>query len=474
MQKERSFRYAATVVMFAKYSVVFINLVVNAVLARLISPEEFGIVAITSVFVNLFTIFSDIGVGAAIIQNENLSEEDISSIFFYSICFGLALGTIFFVSSFAVAYFYGNMLYIVLFGILAIALFCGTINTVPNALIMKKKRFASVSIRTVISGLISGGVSILVAIEGYGVYALVLLSVINNVVIFGWNYISEPVIIRKGVNRKSLDKIKSYSLYLFGFNFLNYFARNLDNLLIGKILGNALLGYYDKAYKLMLYPVQNLTYVINPVIHPFLAVHQNNKSFVYNKYMQILKILSWIGIFVTVFCFYFSKTIVYIVYGKGWEYSIPIFRCLSISLWFQLTTSSTGAIYQSINKTKEMMHSGILYIPIQLILLFVGLLKGDLVFIATMVSAGFIVKFFVDYYILLKKGFHISYVKFLGNFIPELLIMCGCMGSMRLFDYFFQGEGIKCFFLRFLVLMTSYGILFLLTKQHKLMKSKIN
>lgn len=474
MHKEKSFRYAAAAVMLAKYSVVFINLAVNAVLARLISPEEFGIVAITSVFVNLFTIFSDIGVGAAIIQNEKLSEEDISSIFFYSICFGLALGTIFFVSSFAVAYFYGNTLYIVLFGVLTVALFCGTINTVPNALMMKKKRFGSISIRTVISGLISGGVSILVAIEGYGVYALVLLSVINNVVIFSWNYISEPVKIRKGVNRKALDKIKSYSLYLFGFNFLNYFARNLDNLLIGKFLGNTLLGYYDKAYKLMLYPVQNLTYVINPVIHPFLAAHQNNKKLVYDKYMQILKMLSWIGVFVTVFCFYFSKTIVHIIYGKGWEYSALIFRCLSISLWFQLTTSSTGAIYQSINKTREMMHSGMLYIPVQLILLLGGLLKGDLVFIAAMVSAGFIFKFFIDYFILLKKGFHVSYFKFLGNFFPELLITCGCVGGIRLFDYFFQGEGIVCIFFRILVLITSYGIMFLLTRQYKLIKSKMN
>lgn len=86
--------------------------------------------------------------------------------------------------------------------------------------------------------------------------------------------------INKGYSYSSIKKIQNYSSFQFLFNFINYFTRNLDNILIGKFLGASTLGYYDKSYKLMLYPVQNLTNVITPVLHPVLSEYQNQKDII--------------------------------------------------------------------------------------------------------------------------------------------------------------------------------------------------
>ena len=82
----------------------------------------------------------------------------------------------------------------------------------------------------------------------------------------------------------------------------NYFARNADNLLVAKFMGDTQLGYYDKAYKLALYPEQNLTHVITPVIHPILSEYQDDKAYIYENYMKIVKILSLLGLFVVRIC----------------------------------------------------------------------------------------------------------------------------------------------------------------------------
>ena len=244
----------------ARYSTLFLGLLFSAVLARILTPEDYGIVAVTVVFTTFFSLLSDLGLGAGIIQDKELNQEDIGHIFAFSLRLALVLAGAFALFSIPMSYFYGNPVYVPVGILLAVSLFFNTMNVVPNALLLKQKEFKSVALRIFCACIVSGIAGIVLALMGLKFYALVAQSIINSAFIFGWNYLSTRPPIARRVRRESLDRIRSYSGFLFGFNLINYFARNTDNLLIGKVMGPAQLGHYDKAYKLMLYPVNNLTH----------------------------------------------------------------------------------------------------------------------------------------------------------------------------------------------------------------------
>ena len=279
----------------ARYSTLVLRLLFNAALARILVPEDFGVVAVAMVFTTFFSLLSDMGLGAGIIQNKELSREDIGSIFAFSLRLGLILMGAFALFSFPMAHFYGNRALVPVGMLLSVQLFFNTLNVVPNALLLKQKEFKKVALRILCACLTSGIVGIGLALTGLNYYALVVQAILDAVFIFSWNYFSTRPPMARRPAWASLEKIRSYSGYLFGFNLINYFARNLDNLLIGKYMGPAQLGHYDKSYKLMLYPVNNLTHVITPVLHPILSEHQNDKAYIYDKYRQVVKVLSLLG-----------------------------------------------------------------------------------------------------------------------------------------------------------------------------------
>jgi PST family polysaccharide transporter len=174
----------------------------------------------------------------------------VASIFAFSLRLGIVLSVLFAVFSFPMAHFYGKAELVPVGMLISIQLLFNTLNVVPNALLLKQKEFKKVALRILCACLLSGGVGIGLAAAGLRYYALVIQAITQAAFIFGWNYFSTRPRLAGSVNRNSLDKIRSYSGYLFGFNLINYFARNTDNLLIGKVMGAAPLGYYDKSYKL--------------------------------------------------------------------------------------------------------------------------------------------------------------------------------------------------------------------------------
>ena len=307
----------------ARYSTLVLRLLFNAALARILVPEDFGVVAVAMVFTTFFSLLSDMGLGAGIIQNKELSREDIGSIFAFSLRLGLILMGAFALFSFPMAHFYGNRALVPVGMLLSVQLFFNTLNVVPNALLLKQKEFKKVALRILCACLTSG-------IVGIGYYALVVQAILDAVFIFSWNYFSTRPPMARRPAWASLEKIRSYSGYLFGFNLINYFARNLDNLLIGKYMGPGQLGHYDKSYKLMLYPVNNLTHVITPVLHPILSEHQNDKAYIYDKYRQVVKVLSLLGAFITPFFWFSSGEIIPILYGKQW---LLWWWCSSLPVW---------------------------------------------------------------------------------------------------------------------------------------------
>jgi len=418
-----SIKKATIINAVARYSTVIMNILFTAVLSRLLTPEEYGVVAIITVFTIFFSILSDMGLGTAIIQNKELTDKDVSSIFGFSLRLGIIISIVFCVLSIPISILYHNEVYKPICFILSIAIVFDTLNMVPNALLLKEKKFQLIGIRMVVINVITGVLTIILALIGFKYYALVFQSVISSVVTFIWNYSSTKPKFQFRYDKKSIEKIKSYSGFQFGFSLVNYFSRNLDNLLIGKIMGLSELAYYSKGYTLMLYPVANLTNVITPVLQPILSEHQNDKKYIYDQYLKIVKVLSLIGVFIVAYCFTSAKEIIMIMFGNQWTQSIPCFQILSLSIWGQMIAASSGAIFQSLGDTKNLFKCGIITTVLTVVCIIIGIFNRSILAVSYCIVIAYSFNFIITYVILIKFVFRYSLKIFFENIYKDIIIL---------------------------------------------------
>lgn len=465
MAKSISIKKATGIYGVAKYSTILIQLVISAVLSRILTPSDYGIVAVVTVFTTLFTTLANLGLGTAVTQFKDLSRKDVQDIFTFSEYFSVTLAVIFAIAAYPIAVFYNDMVYVPIVLMLTISILFNALNMIPNALLLREKEFLKVGIRMIVATAASGLVAIILAFCGAKYYALVIQSILNAFITFVWNYHGSGLKFKVKFSYEPIKHVKSYSLNQFLYNMANYFAQNLDNLLTGKIMGNEMLAYYNKGYTLMRYPVTNIAHVITPVLHPILSDHQNNKKYIYDEFVKISKILSLLGIFITAFCFWADTEIIVCYFGDQWYDAVEPFKWLSTCICVQLLNALFGSIYQSLGCTRQMLRSGMFHISISLLAIFMGAYTKNITLMAIFVSASMFVKFFIECYFLIKKSFGFSVFGFLKSFIPDCLIFAIMFGAFSIIGDFKQRGLWASLFIKLGIACAVFLILLIVTKQ---------
>jgi PST family polysaccharide transporter len=414
---KQQFISGAIITFISRYTFIIVNLLISAILARLLDPNEFGVVAIVLVFTTFFQMLSQMGLGAAIIQHKTLSDEDISNIFKFTGLLSLGIATVFFFFSYTIAYFYEDIVYVTIGKLLSISVLFNSLNIVPTAILTRDKRFKAMGIVTVLTNLVAGVVTILLALYGFSYYSIVVNSILLSILIFMSNFYLCKIRIKKSFNLKVLRSIAGYSAFEYMHNFVNYFSRNIDNILIGKFLGTAQLGYYDRAYRLMLYPIMNLTHVITPVLHPLLADYQDNKNKIYSAYKRLSKFLAMLGVPIAIVLFFNAREVILIMYGSKWLYIVPTFKILAVSIIIQIVTGSGGAIFRAAGRTDMLfmvsLIGGVLMVSGISFGVFIG---GKLEYVALGILVAMCVNFIQLYYILIERVLENKLLDFYMNF----------------------------------------------------------
>lgn len=407
----------------AKYSNIFISLIVTAILARILSPEEFGIVAIATVIIVFFNMLTEIGIGPAIVQNKELNKDDLSNIFSFTIWFGLILTIIFILLAKPIAIYYETPILEPISYYLSIAIFFNSSQIVPNALIYKDKDFKFIAIRSFSIQFFAGIIAVFSVFLDFGIYALLINPILSSILLFIISYIKKPIKFKLYFDIKALKKILSFSTYQFLFNLINYFSRNLDKLIIGKYLNNTMLGYYEKSYRLMMLPLQTITHVFSPVMHPIFSDYQNDFKKLSDSYLKIVKLLAYIGFPLTVLLFFTSKELVLLIFGMQWGKSIPSFEILSFSVGFQIILSTSGSIFQAANSTKIMFLSGVLSTIITVLAIFIGVFYFENIEAVSMgIMISIIINFFQAYYLMYNIVFKSSIIKIIKCIFPPIVV----------------------------------------------------
>lgn len=397
-----------------KYSIVVVQLLVTSLLARLLTPSEFGIVSAVNVFLVFFQLLADFGIGPAIIQNKDLDSKEVNSIFSFSLYIALSLSILFIFLGYPMSLFYGNDVYIPISMILAIAVFFYGILVVPQSILLKEQNFKLVNLTTIIGAVVSGVVSITLALLGFSYYSLIIGNTAKAMTLFVVFYLKTDTKITLKFEWAPLKKIFAFSRNQFLFNFINYFSRNLDKLLIGRYISQSALGYYDRAYQVSLYPNQVLTSLVTSVIHPILSEFESEKERIKNVYLRISSLLATLGLPLSVFLFFSAEDIIYFLAGQQWGNSIPVFQILALSVWIQMILSSTGGIFQSGNRTDLLLLSGILSTIFNVAGIVAGIVIGQIEYVALFLVISFSLNFIQANILLMKVMFKATLREFLA------------------------------------------------------------
>jgi PST family polysaccharide transporter len=451
----------------SKYSGIIVSLIVSAVLARLISPEDFGVIAVAMVIITFFSVFSDLGIAPAIIQNKSLSKENLSDIFSFTFWLGLALSLVFFFSSWVIASYYNMNKLIHICQILSINLFFVTVNIVPSALLYKNKEFKFIAFRAFSVQFSGGLISIIAALNGAGLYALLINPIFSSITLFIVNILRYPQKMKFIFNLSSLKIIFSYSSYQFLFNLINYFSRNLDKLLIGKYMGMSLLGYYEKSYRLMMLPLQNITYAITPVMHPIFSNFQDDLHKLSVSYMKVVRLLAFVGLPLSVLLWFTSREAVLIVFGDQWINSIPVFQILSLSVGIQIILSTSGSIFQAANATKLLFISGLLSSILNVSGILIGIFIFDsLIAVAWCITITFTINFVQCYYIMYRYILKTSAIDFIKQFKSPIILCIILFSILLLISHLIILQNILASaLLKGLAFIVTYGLYIQMTKE---------
>jgi len=358
------------------------QLVTTVILARLLSPSDFGLIAMVMVVIGFVALFNDMGTAAAIIQKKNLSEKILSSVFWVNVAFGVLAMAVLFVLSPLAASFYHEQRVTPFLRVLSLTFFISGLGILQQAILERNLAFNKLAKLEIIATLFGSIVGISAAMHGYGAWSLVYqtLAIVTMTTVLLWAYSAwRPRFIFHWLEVKL---VSSYSLNLTGFNVFNYFARNADYLLIGRFLGAQNLGYYTLAYNIMLYPLQNISSVIGRVMFPVFSRIQNDAAIFRSAYLKVASAIALITFPMMIGLWVVAEPFVLTVFGLTWSPVILLLMILAPVGLAQSIGTTVGTIYQAKGRTDWMLRWGVVA-GLLVILSFVIGLQWGIVGVAT-------------------------------------------------------------------------------------------
>lgn len=356
--KKRSVRGGA-IVLISQISKFSIQMGSTVVLARLLTPDDYGLIGMATVIVRFVQLFKDLGLSNATIQQAEITHKQVSTLFWINVVFSCAIAATIVAIAPLVAWFYGEPdLKNITLALASIFIFSG-LTVQHQALLRRKMQFVSLGWIEIISMTIGVIAAIASAKYGMGYWALVVLqlaTVISNAagvwICCRW---------RPGLpsRRANIGSMLVFGRNLTGFNAVNYFSRNLDNILIGRVWGISSLGLYEKAYQLILLPIQQINNPMTNVAIPTLSLLQDKPEQYKRYYFKAVLLIATVGMPVVAFMFACTDRLILTILGQKWVDAVPIFRWLAPAAFIGTLNVTEAWVYQSLALTDRLFRWGV-------------------------------------------------------------------------------------------------------------------
>jgi PST family polysaccharide transporter len=327
-------------------------------------------------FTGFALIFKDLGLSQATVQQKDLTQEKVSNLFWINACFGVITMMITVCMSPLIAWFYGDIRLRNITLALSINFLFGGLTVQHQALLSRQMRFGLLSVIGFIASLLGSVIGIILAWMGFDYWSLVWKDIFISFFIASGTWVMcrwLPGLPRRGAGIRSMLK---YGTDITGFNIVNYFSRNLDNILIGRFHGASSLGLYNKAYNLMYFPMTRIRFPMTKVAFPALSALQNDHERFREYYKKLNEILSFIYMPAVVYLGIYSENIIRLILGDNWIGAAVIFRILSFGAFILPIASTPDIILQTCGLTRRYFIYGTVNAFITIFSFAIGVLWG--------------------------------------------------------------------------------------------------
>jgi len=400
------------------YLVQFIEFVSTIVLSRIISPEEYGFVALITVFSGFVLVFANVGIKHAVVRND-YDDSKIGELFSLTLWIGLFLFIVFSLLAYPIALFYQNMELVFPTIIMGIGFITQAINFVPNALATKDLNFNTIGLARILQSIFQVVFMIILAFLGFSYWSLIIpiaLSPLIQYLYFFFKIRFKHKFLSIKEAWLMLVEIKSLVGSITTSSIINYWTRNADNLIIGKVFGEASLGLYNRAYRFIYLAMRLITSIFGTVLFPSLKKLKDEDGDVNKEFLAILGGISFLNFPLAFMLILFAKPIVLILWGEDWVGVIQFMPYIGVLILLQTVFSATSDFYVLQNKEKTVLKLSVYTSVFMLI----GIIAGAF-FSALHVIIFYTIANLILVPIQVYVGFYIS----LNFKVPELLQFWG-------------------------------------------------
>ncbi|MFB5079715.1 lipopolysaccharide biosynthesis protein [Raoultella sp. C349492] len=443
---------------FFKMLVQLINIIY---LAKIIPPGEYGLMAMALVVVNLGILLRDLGTSAALIQRKDLSESLVNTVFWLNLLMGVGLFLIVFSSSSIISEIYNQPKLTLVLMLLSFSFPLSSCAAAHLALLERDSKFRIVSKIEISSSLLSLLVAITLANMGYGVYSLVGQAVTLNLIsaVQFWMASKWRPSIRAFINIDDLKSIFGFSANLSLFNLINYFSRNADSFIIGKFMSASILGSYNLAYRIMLFPLQSLTFVATRSLYPILSKKQDNEKEIAEIYLNCVFVILLITAPLMSGLAFYSEPFIRLLFGKEWYVTGEVLKWLAPTAIIQAVLSTSGAVFMAKGRTDVLLKLGIIGMILQVGSFLIGVQYSIKVFAICYLLAN-VLNFFPVMFTLMRllgQNLFILFKKITAIFVATFLML----SYLYFINLFYSMEHIRSFFSLLIVSSSGSFIYFL-------------
>jgi len=344
--------------------------VTQIILARILAPADFGVLAIGLLVISTMDLFRDLGFGTTLIYKKDDLKHTAANTAF--ILLPISASMLFLIAYFSAPYiamFFDNPPIKPIIQVLALTFIISSFGTVPSMLLEKELEFKKKVIPEIVPIIGYAFVATWLATDGYGVWSLVYGQIVSAILTAGLIWLVSDWRPTFCFDRKIARVLFDYGKHIMSASVLIFIITNIDDAIVGKILGAEALGFYTVAYTISNLPATQITHLISRVMFPIYSKIQDNKNALKDAYMKTLFYVSMLSIPTSIGILIISPTFVPLVLGDKWMPAIPALQILCFYGLFRSIAATTGSIFYSMGKPEILFKTSMIQLIIMIILM---------------------------------------------------------------------------------------------------------
>jgi teichuronic acid exporter len=313
---------------FQQFGSQLISFGVSIVLARLIMPEEFGLIGMIAIFMGLGSALFQGGLTSSLIRTKELNEDDYSTVFFFNLAGSIVIYGVLFIAAPYISEFYKQPSLVNITRVYGLTYILSAFGSVQNTILTKELKFKKQAIISLPALIISSSIGLTLAYCNYGVWSLVVSALVNTLVISCLLWISSDWYPKRIFSVEKFQQHFHYGYKLTLSAILDIIFTNIYQIIIGRFYSPALVGYYTRANSLMMLPVANVSGALNRVIFPLFSKVQDDIPRFRNAYKQIMQMVLFIITPIIILVALLAKPLIVVLFTDKWIAVVPIFQII--------------------------------------------------------------------------------------------------------------------------------------------------